>query len=90
MKENILLNTSAFLGMDPIWWTVFIVIIIWIFIIPLDIPGQRNPKDSALEILKKRFASGDITTEEFKRDSTLLKGDPGNKPFQKKEAINLK
>lgn len=75
-----MLNTSAFLGMDLIWWMVFLVLIVWIFIIPFDIPGQRNKSESPLEILKKRFAAGDITAEEFKRDSNLLKGDPGNKP----------
>jgi putative membrane protein len=83
--RHIILNTSAFLGMDPIWWIVFFVILVWIFIVPFDIPGQRRQKDSPLEILKKRFASGDITAEEFKRDSNLLLRDPGNKlPITKK------
>jgi putative membrane protein len=79
-----MLHTSAFLGMDPIWWIVFLVILVWIFMVPFDIPGQRNKRDSPLEILKKRFASGEITAEEFKRDSKLLNGDPGNKPYKKK------
>lgn len=80
-------NTS-FLGMDPIWWIVFLIIIVWIFVVPFDIPGQRNRKDAPLEILKKRFASGDMTAEEFKRDSALLKADPGNKPYKKKLDAN--
>lgn len=87
-----MLHTSAFLGMDPLWWAVFLVILIWIFIVPFDIPGQRKKEDSPLEILKKRFAAGAITAEEFKRDSHLLKGDPGNKPNQKtaKETQHIK
>lgn len=84
------LNTSAFLGMDFIWWIVFIVILIWIFIVPFDIPGRRKQRDSPLDILKKRFAAGDITAEVFKRDSAILKGDPGNKPYQKKQPNRLK
>ena len=79
---------DSFLGMDLIWWIVFIVILVWIFILPYNIPGQRKEKNSPLDILKKRFAAGDITAETFKRDSTLLKGDPGNKPYQKVIKIN--
>ncbi len=78
-----MVHLSAFLGMDLIWWAVFLVIVIWIFIVPFDIPGQRKRMDSALEILKTKFAAGDITKEEFKRESNLLKGDPGNKPYKK-------
>lgn len=78
-----ILHTSAFLGMDLIWWAVFLVILIWIFIAPFDIPGKRRQRDSPLEILKKRFAAGEITAEEFKRDRNLLNSDPGNKPYKK-------
>lgn len=75
----ILLN-NTFLGMELPWWIVFTVLLIWIFIAPFDIPGQRNRRESPLDLLKKRFAAGELTAEEFKRDSELLKGDPGNKP----------
>ena len=80
--------TGSFLGMDFIWWIVFVIILVWIFILPFDIPGQRKEKNSPLDILKKRFAAGEITAEVFKRDSNLLKGDPGNKPYQKIVKIN--
>ena len=80
--------TSSFLGMDFIWWIVFVIILVWIFILAFDIPGQRKEKDSPLDILKKRFAAGEITAEAFKRDSNLLKADPGNKPYQKIIKIN--
>jgi len=43
----------------------------WIFAIPYNIPGQRSQKDTPLDILKKRFASGEITTEEY-RDKKLI------------------
>lgn len=52
-------------GMNFIWWGIWLVMIFWIFAIPYDIPGQRNRKDSPLDILKKRFASGKITLKEY-------------------------
>ena len=54
-----------FWGMHLIWWIIWIVVIIWIFATPWDIPGQRTKKDTPLDILKKRFANGEITKEEF-------------------------
>ncbi len=54
-----------FWGMHFIWWIIWIFFIIWIFATPWDIPGQRTIKDTPLDILKKRFARGEIMKEEF-------------------------
>jgi putative membrane protein len=47
-------------GMHLFWWIVWMVLLFWIFVTPYNIPGQRMPKDSPLDILKKRYASGEI------------------------------
>jgi len=47
--------------MHLIWWINWVGFIFWIFTTPYDIPGQRKKKDSPLDILKKRFAAGQIT-----------------------------
>jgi putative membrane protein len=54
-----------FWGMHLIWWFVWFIFLIWIFAIPYDIPGQRRTFVTPLDILKKRYASGEISTEEF-------------------------
>ncbi|WNH10314.1 SHOCT domain-containing protein [Thalassobellus suaedae] len=54
-----------FWGMHFIWWAVWIILIIWIFASPFKIPYQSSKKDSPLDILKKRFAKGEISKEEF-------------------------
>jgi putative membrane protein len=61
-----------FWGMNSIWWFVWIFFILWVFATPYNIPGQRLRKDSPLNILKKRFASGQIEKEEFLRTKKLL------------------
>jgi len=44
----------------------------WIFVLPYDIPGQRKRKDTPLDLLKKRFAAGQMTKEEFQSQKDLL------------------
>lgn len=62
-----------FWGMHFFWWIFWIIILIWIFLTPWDIPGQRIKRDTALGILKKRFAKGEISLEEFEQFKKVLK-----------------
>jgi putative membrane protein len=55
-----------FWGMDMIWW------FLWIFVNPNNIPGQRSAKDSSLNLLKKRFVSGEINKEEYEKYKLIL------------------
>jgi putative membrane protein len=59
-------------GMNFIWWFVWIVLLFWIFALPYNIPGQRYKRDSPLDFLKKRFASGQITKEQYQDQKTIL------------------
>ena len=65
-------DNNYYWGMNAIWWIVWVVLLFWIFVIPFDVPGQRRRRDSPLEILKKRCASGQITKEEFLTQKELL------------------
>ncbi|MCJ8164219.1 SHOCT domain-containing protein [Pontibacter sp. E15-1] len=58
--------------MHLIWWILWIILILWIFATPYDVPGQRKKKDTPLEILQKRFASGEITEEEYLKRREIL------------------
>jgi putative membrane protein len=62
-------------GMHLIWWFVWMGLLTWIFVTPYDIPGQRKMKDSPLDILQKRFASGEIAKEEYLEQKTMLEND---------------
>lgn len=55
----------SFWGMHFIWWIVWGMLLVWIFITPWDVPGQRNRSESPLDILKKRYASGEIDHEQY-------------------------
>ncbi|OCX54017.1 hypothetical protein BEL04_07010 [Mucilaginibacter sp. PPCGB 2223] len=62
-----------FWGMHLIWWFLWCIVLIWIFAIPYDLPGQRKRKDSPMDILKRRFASGEITKEDYREKKKILK-----------------
>ena len=65
-------NGNYFWGMDLIWWIVWFCLFVWIFALPYNIPGQRHKKNSALDILKGRFASGQITIEEYEEAKKVI------------------
>ena len=62
-------------GMHLVWWFVWLGLIFWIFAMPYNIPGQRRKKDSPLDILQKRFASGEISNEEYNEKKRILQND---------------
>jgi putative membrane protein len=63
-----------FWGMHTVWWIIWIFILFWIFAIPYNIPGQRSKKETHLDILKKRLASGEINNEEYHEKRKTLEG----------------
>jgi putative membrane protein len=69
----------SFLGMSLIWWGLLAILIVWVFALPYDIPGQRRRKDSALDTLQKRFALGHITSIEYIKGREIIEHDLTNK-----------
>ena len=62
-------------GMHFFWWIIWLVMIFWIFAVPYDIPFQRKRKDSALDILQRRFASGEINASEYNEKRKIIEND---------------
>ncbi len=58
--------------MHYVWWFLWIVMLLWIFVIPYDVPGQRNRKVLPLDVLRERLAAGKITDEEFQHKKKLI------------------
>ncbi|WP_184549307.1 SHOCT domain-containing protein [Mucilaginibacter sp. FT3.2] len=66
---------NNFWGMDFIWWCIWIMLLFWIFATPYDIPFQRNKKNGPLDILQKRFASGEIGPEDYQERKKIIEAD---------------
>ena len=65
-------NGYNFFGMHLIWWFIWLVFIFWIFFTPWDIPGDRRKTESPLDILQRRYASGEITKEDYLEHKQVL------------------
>jgi putative membrane protein len=63
-----------FWGMHLIWWIIWILFLSWIFFTPYYIPGRRS-RSSSLEILRRRFASGEISKEEYEERKKIIEAD---------------
>ena len=61
-----------FWGMHLTCCFIWFILLFWSFATPYDGPGQRRRKDSPLDMLQKRFASGQISQDEYKERSKLL------------------
>ena len=61
-----------FWGMHFVWWIIWIIFLFWIFALPNKIPGQRMHRDTPLDLLKKRFASGEISNEEYQKKKKII------------------
>lgn len=66
-------NGYHFRGMDFIWRIIWMGLLFWIFFTPWSIPGERRRKDTPPDILKKRFASGEIAKEDYLEHKKILK-----------------
>jgi len=63
---------NGYYGMNPIWWIIWILFLVWIFGTPW---GYRRTRDTSYDILRKRFAAGEITKEEYQESKKVLEED---------------
>lgn len=59
-------------GMHLIWWIIWFILLIWIFFVPSDLPYQKTKNESPLDILKIRYAKGEITKDEYEESKRMM------------------
>jgi len=64
-------HDGHFWGMHFVWWIVWIVIGVFFFLFYSSL-FQVAKKESPLEVLKRRFAKGEITKEEYEEAKKVL------------------
>ena len=65
-------NEWHYFGMHGFWWLFWVVILIAIFLVLKPNLISKKGKDSSLEILRGKYASGDISKEEFEERKRVL------------------
>ena len=62
-----------FIGMHWLWWVISIVIILLITFNVIPFRPKNDLKEDAIDILKIRFAKGEIEREEFEERKKIIK-----------------
>lgn len=63
-----------FWGMHLIWWIIWLFFVIWLFL-TLARYGREKDEDSSYDILRKRFAKGEISREQYLEDKNAPEED---------------
>lgn len=75
---------SFLFGMHAFWWIVWIVVIAVFVMLLVRAPGRREddarttrtaPRERSLEILRRRYAAGEISTSEYEERKAVLERD---------------
>lgn len=62
----------SFAGMHLFWWLLWILVVAWIFSPITPVPSRR---ETALEVLQRRYAAGEISTDDYEERKARLKRD---------------
>lgn len=64
-------------GMPMMWliWIPLIIIMVWLLMKLSEKRKFNGQKDSPLDLLKKRYANGEISTEEYEERKKVLEKD---------------
>ncbi len=65
-------NTGHFWGLHWIWWLCVIILVAWLFTKPWKNPGKNEKRDTPLDVLKEKFARGEISKEEYEEKAKDL------------------
>lgn len=62
-----------FMGMHLFWWLFWVAIIIGFVSMFTPVPRQQAAqRDAPLDVLQRRYAAGDISTEEYEQRRAVL------------------
>ena len=61
-----------FFGMHMMWWVFWLLLLVVTFGWFEPVSKTRIRRDTPLEILQRRFASGEITAAEYEEKKTIL------------------
>jgi putative membrane protein len=73
-----------FVGMHLLWWLFWVMLIIGFFSIAIPVRRKtvRLYHVNSFGILQRRYAAGEITTEEYEERKTRIERDLSNPKFQ--------
>lgn len=64
----------GFLGMHVFWWLFWIVLILALFGLFEPVP-RRRVRETPLQVLQRRYAAGELSTQEYEERKVRLERD---------------
>lgn len=64
----------GFMGMHALWWLFWIALIVVFFALIEPVPRSR-PRQTPLELLQRRYAAGEISSDEYEERKAKLERD---------------
>jgi len=61
----------GFWGMHIFWWLFWIAVVVVLFL-PITPVSRGRRRETPLEVLQRRYAAGEISTEEYEERKTKL------------------
>lgn len=61
----------SFWGMHLFWWLFWIVIIVAL-VLPITPVSRGRRRETPLEVLQRRYAAGEVSTEEYEKRKAKL------------------
>jgi len=77
-KEKTMFHDGSYMiGMHWFWWLFWVAVLAAIFLAPWGHPSRhgKHPHESPHEVLRRRLAAGEITTQEYEQRKALLDRD---------------
>ena len=66
----------GFFGMHAFWWLFWIALVVAIFALARgDAEKQKRKRETPLELLQRRYAAGEISSEEYAERKAKLEAD---------------
>ena len=69
-----LMTGGWFWGMHFLWWIFWILVVIFFVFVLTPVP-RNKVRESPLQILQRRYAAGEITTEQYEERKQRLERD---------------
>ncbi len=67
----------GFFGMHALWWLFWIIVLVLFFSVLTPVPRNeaRRRRETPLEIVQRRYAAGEILTQEYEERKAKLQAD---------------
>ena len=65
-------HDGYFWGMHGLWWLFWLILLVLLFTVAPPVPKRSPRRETPLDILQRRYAAGELSTEEYEQRRAVL------------------